>query len=59
MSDYFKFERDNERRLLQKAGWRAGNGLKKNGKFKWIWIHPDRSKAYSRAQAVSIVRRTK
>lgn len=57
MSDYNKPLRDNERYILHKAGWKAGNGLKKTGAFKWIWIHPTRTKAYSRKEAVAIARR--
>jgi len=50
-------QRDYQRNVLQANGWTAGNGLKKNGSFKWIWIHPNRTKAYSREEAFAIVQR--
>ena len=50
-------ERDYQRTVLQANGWTSGNGLKKNGSFKWIWIHPSRTKAYSRQEAFDIVQK--
>jgi hypothetical protein len=55
--DKNKSYRDYQRRVLQKAGWEAGNGLKKNGSFKWIWIFPGRKKAYSREEAFKIAQK--
>lgn len=57
MSD--KIERDRQRRVLQSKGWEAAKGLKRNGAFKWIWIHPQRKKAYSRIEAFNIAKRSK
>lgn len=57
MIDPNKPRRDAERRVLHRAGWVAVPALKRNGAFKWRWIHPTRKKAYSRDQAMAIVRR--
>jgi hypothetical protein len=57
MRDGNKDKREEERRLLNKAGWLAVPALKKNGAFVWRWIIAGRKKAYSRAQAVALVRK--
>jgi len=56
-NDSNKPRRDKERRILQGAGWKAVWALKDNGSWYWKWIRKDRKKAYSRQQALEIVRR--
>ena len=49
--DNNKQHRDQQRRLLQRAGWIAVPALKRTGAFQWRWIHPSRKKAYDREVA--------
>ena len=49
-----KQHREGQRRFLQQSGWRAVEGAKKNGAFKWVWIKPGRRRALSREEAVAI-----
>jgi len=58
-TDPSKERRDRERRLLQSAGWQAVWALKDNGSWQWKWITSKRKKAYSRQQAIAIVRRSR
>lgn len=55
--DSNKEQRDRERRILQRAGWQAVWALKDNGAWQWKWITSKRKKAYSRKEALRIVRR--
>lgn len=57
MRDGNKDKREEERRILQRAGWKAVPALKRNGAFVWRWIHRTRRKAYSRNEAITIVSR--
>ena len=57
MKDGNKDRRERERRLLKGAGWLAVPAVKRNGSFKWVWITPGRKKAYSRTEAVALVRK--
>ena len=50
-------KRDMQRRFLQRAGWRAVEGAKRNGTFKWVWIKPGRKRALSRDEAVVLERK--
>lgn len=59
MRDGNKERRERDRRILHQAGWVAVPALKPNGAFKWKWIVAGRKKAYSREQAVAIVRKTR
>ena len=52
-----KPKRDKERRILKRSGWVAVPALKPNGAFVWRYIKAGRKKAYSRQQAMEIVRR--
>ena len=54
-----KQHRDNQRRILQNAGWVAVHALKSNGSFQWRWIHPSKKKAYDREQAFNMACRRK
>jgi len=58
MIDPNKPKREAERRVLHKAGWVAVPALKPNGAFKWKWIVAGRKKAYSRKEAIAIVRKS-
>lgn len=55
--DMNRERRERERRLLNSNGWKAVPALKSNGSFVWRWIIAGRKKAYTRQQAVAIVKR--
>jgi hypothetical protein len=46
--------RDIQRKFLRRHRWKAVHGMKQNGKFKWVWIYPGCSTAYSREEAYAI-----
>lgn len=54
-----KSHREEQRRLLKRAGWLAVIAVKDNGSLYWKWIHPKLKKAYSREAAVALQRRRK
>jgi hypothetical protein len=57
--DSNKTKRDRERRLLQKNGWEAFLGFKRDGSTakKWIWLHPNHRKPVSRREAVKLTKK--
>lgn len=52
-----KARREEQRRTLHAAGWKAVPALKDNGSHQWKWIHRDRKRAYSREAAFKMAKR--
>lgn len=55
--DNNKQRREQQRRFLQRNGWKAVTALKPNGAFKNAWIHPKRRGSYDREEAVRLTKR--